>query len=91
MTDNWFHAEFNERLSHSMAVCAYYVPRSDIKHVWKLEKSLASNTSFETIKRDLVMHLSTALGFMNSWSPTIIMEKGVKLENLKQKYSHGSA
>ena len=90
LVENWFSAEYDINMSHAMGVCAYYVAPDDKEHIWKLAAFLAENVTFETIKHDLGSNLLAALRKVASWTPSIIMDNGIRLENLQTQYPTGS-
>jgi len=83
----WLESEFTENLRYSMACCAYYTPPENPKYIWKLGHTLLENVTFDAIEKNLHDKLLLALDVVSQWTPSLIIQKGERLENLKRKYS----
>jgi hypothetical protein len=82
----WREIPFEKNMPHSITAIAYYEPETG-QFVWKLARELASKIPFSILEEKLDEYLEKACAEINQLTPTLIMEHGERMENLKRIYN----
>ena len=92
--DHWLDVEYRSDLPHSFAAVAFYEPPQDRLSLWKMKEMLLEHQPFSVIEARLEECLERSLRLLASWTPEVIVQRGVRCRNLKREFEpclHGGS
>lgn len=84
---DWKVAEYSEQLPCSLVVCSYYETPDTSRKLYKMLRTLASESSFHSLASRIDTLLHESLSIFNKWTPEVVVEAGEEIENARRKYS----
>jgi hypothetical protein len=86
LSEHWLKIKFEADMPHTITVVGYY-EQPDSAYVWRIANEIVSRERFSILQDRILDHLQEAIRLIGEWTPEVIMQKGQRSENLKQKFS----
>jgi hypothetical protein len=77
---DWMVIDYSECLPCVFGVCSYYEVLDDGKKLYKIQKKLASESSFHLLASKLDAVLQESLEIFDEWTPGVVVAKGEEIE-----------
>ncbi|MGH8095291.1 MAG: hypothetical protein ACREIF_17795 [Chthoniobacterales bacterium] len=86
MDRNWRETEIGEDMEHTVEVISDYYPPDDPAFAWRKNEITVASVQFSKLLSQLEETLEHATRLLIGWRPSVIMQTGEKLENLRYTF-----